>query len=319
EWASNRAQQFEKLCRVFTEQNQPETAQQIRKLAENLSIGLKVRGFDTDKEAYFIHPLGMIGCLAIHSECIPLREAKEIALKVSGAYEGKGGFANLSDNFDGMGMSWGIIQFNFGQNTLGPLLNKMKAKNITAFNECFSNKDDLTNLNKALSGTVQEQINWAINMQSKNNRSRWINIFNNLANIKEFQDIQIENSSIYTDTAINIINWMRVENETLMKHIELRTFVALVDLAVQQGNIKNVKDSIKARCLATPPKTQYEFVKIVVEERGATAKTRWRADCISRRLGILNREVTAYTHSGYNAKRENKNFNLIKDGYICEL
>jgi len=44
-----------------------------------------------------------------------------------------------------MGMSWGIIQFNFGQNTLGPLLNKMKARNITAFNECFSNKDDLIN------------------------------------------------------------------------------------------------------------------------------------------------------------------------------
>ncbi|WP_386695558.1 glycoside hydrolase family 19 protein [Lonepinella sp. MS14435] len=65
EWASNRVQQFEKLCRVFIDQNQAKTAQQIRKRVGDLSIQLKVRSFDTDKEAYFIHPLGLIGALII--------------------------------------------------------------------------------------------------------------------------------------------------------------------------------------------------------------------------------------------------------------
>ncbi len=63
EWASNRVQQFEKLCRVFIDPNQAKTAQQIRKRVSDLSIQLKVRSFDTDKEAYFIHPLGLIGWL----------------------------------------------------------------------------------------------------------------------------------------------------------------------------------------------------------------------------------------------------------------
>ncbi len=63
EWASNRVQQFEKLCRVFIDQNQAKTTQQIRKRVGDLSIQLKVRNFDTDKEAYFIHPLGLIGWL----------------------------------------------------------------------------------------------------------------------------------------------------------------------------------------------------------------------------------------------------------------
>ncbi|MDG2952948.1 hypothetical protein [Exercitatus varius] len=90
EWASNRAQQFEKLCRVFTEQNQPETAQQIRKLAEDLSIGLKVRSFDTDKEAYFIHPLGVIGCLSISIGEFDWFETPIVKLIVS--KESKGSF-----------------------------------------------------------------------------------------------------------------------------------------------------------------------------------------------------------------------------------
>ncbi len=70
EWASNRVQQFEALCNVFTEQNDNQTAQRIRKRVGDLSIQLKVRSFDTDKEAYFIHPLGLIGWLEKENICL---------------------------------------------------------------------------------------------------------------------------------------------------------------------------------------------------------------------------------------------------------
>lgn len=212
----------------------------------------------------------------------------------------------------------GIIQFNFGQDTLGPLLLKMKVKNQISFENCFSNDNDLRNLNKALKGTIQDQINWAIDMQTNHN-SRWKNIFNNLSEVKEFQSLQLKAVEKYDNSALEIIEWMRKEQPNIMKKIELITFVALHDLAVQQGSIDKAKIEIINKCNLNVPKNQNEFIRIVVEERGAKASSRWRADAISRRLGILNKKKTKIVHSGETVERTNKNFNLIKEGYICDL
>ena len=316
EWKKTRAADFKQVCDVYRNHGKEDRATRIEKRVEDLSIKLEVDGFNTDKQAYYLHPLGVIGWLS--GMCMPLKEAKETALIISGTYEGKGGFASLSGNFDNMGMSWGIVQFNFGQNTLGPLLIDMRNKNTTLFNGCFSNNEDLSSLNKALDKGTNEQMKWAIDMQNKYN-SRWKDIFNKLAEIREFQEIQIEHADKYIKTAINIIRWMRGINPSVMEKVEFKTFAAMVDLSIQQGGIDKVKDIIKAKSLSSPPNTQYEFAKLVVEERGSTASARWRADCISRRLGILNKKTTSYSHSGYVAKRDNSKFSLIKEVYICEL
>lgn len=67
--------------------------------------------------------------------------------------------------------------------------------------------------------------------------------------------------------------------------IELVTFVALVDLAVQQQTIDKAKTNIISKIQSETPTTQIEFLKIVVTERGAKADERYRADAISRRRG----------------------------------
>jgi hypothetical protein len=251
--------------------------------------------------------------------CIPLKQAKEIALKVSGGYEGQNpSYSSLAGNFDGAGMSWGIIQFNFGQDTLGPLLLKMRKANKEKFDSCFSENSDLNSLGSVLDDTIAKQINWAVDMQTLHN-SRWKQIFNNLASVDEFQKIQLESVEKYDNSAISIINWMRNQRPHLMEYIELSTFVALHDLSVQQGSIDNAKEIILEQLSNNEPKDQREFVELVVKERGATASSRWRADCISRRLGILNRKKTKVSHSGQTSERENTNFSLIIEGHICDL
>lgn len=249
--------------------------------------------------------------------CIPLKEAKEIAIKVTGAYEGKG-FSELSGNFDKMGMSWGVFQWNFGQGTLAPLLKTMQEVNLYEFNNCFSNKEDLDSLNKALNGSIEEQKEWAINMQQKYN-TRWKSIFNNLANVKEFQQVQIDYSEKIIGYAKKIISWMKKQKPELMKKVELVTFVALVDLAVQQNSINKAIPQITNQLRYKNPTSQKEFLEIVVYERGATANSKYRADAISRRMGIINKKETTITHSDKTATRTNTNFNLIKEGFICEL
>lgn len=45
--------------------------------------------------------------------------------KVTGKFEGNKGFANLSGNFDGQGISAGVLQWNLGQGSLQPILLEM--------------------------------------------------------------------------------------------------------------------------------------------------------------------------------------------------
>lgn len=48
-----------------------------------------------------------------------------LALNISGSFEGRSGWANLSNNFDGMGFSIGLLQQNLGMGSMQPLLNEL--------------------------------------------------------------------------------------------------------------------------------------------------------------------------------------------------
>ena len=89
----------------------------------------------------------------------------------------------------------------------------------------------------------------------------------------------------------------------------LRCFCSLYDLAIQQGSLDKARAEIEARVKAARPSTQFELVRIAVEERGRKASPEWRADCVSRRVGILN--GVPETVDGH--QRANLSFYLLRD------
>ena len=69
EWKKTRAADFSQTCGVYRANGKEETAKRIEKRIADLSIKLDVDGFNTDKQAYYLHPLGMIGWLAVSQCC----------------------------------------------------------------------------------------------------------------------------------------------------------------------------------------------------------------------------------------------------------
>ena len=65
EWKKTRAADFSQTCGVYRANGKEEIAKRIEKRIADLSIKLEVDGFNTDKQAYYLHPLGMIGWLAV--------------------------------------------------------------------------------------------------------------------------------------------------------------------------------------------------------------------------------------------------------------
>ena len=68
EWKKTRVADFSQTCGVYRANGKEEIAKRIEKRVEDLSIKLEVDGFNTDKQAYYLHPLGMIGWLSMSSK-----------------------------------------------------------------------------------------------------------------------------------------------------------------------------------------------------------------------------------------------------------
>ena len=74
EWKKTRAADFSQTCGVYRANGKEEIAKRIEKRVEDLSIKLEVDGFNTDKQAYYLHPLGLIGWLSAQKDCILTKE-----------------------------------------------------------------------------------------------------------------------------------------------------------------------------------------------------------------------------------------------------
>ena len=78
EWKKTRAADFSQACGVYRANGKEDTAKRIEKRITDLSIKLEVDGFNTDKQAYYLHPLGMIGWLSNSWEILSKEELKNI-------------------------------------------------------------------------------------------------------------------------------------------------------------------------------------------------------------------------------------------------
>lgn len=66
------------------------------------------------------------------------REPFALALNISGSFEGTDGWANLTNNFDGQGLSMGLLNQCLGQGSLQPLLIQMRDQYVDEMRAQFS-------------------------------------------------------------------------------------------------------------------------------------------------------------------------------------
>jgi hypothetical protein len=258
-------------------------------------------------------------------EFITLDQAQEMALKVTTYFEGgkSMNYQALADDFDGQGTSFGLIQWNFGSNTLGPLLKKMLDKDGTAFAGCFGEDADYDTLKKAINdGKKADQLKWARD-RIKNKRTAWESAFKKIGSNDDFNKIQREQAlGLYRPLAVAVIKNIRDITSTLFINVEVRSYCAIYDLCVQQEGIDNSIAEIKKRVTDEKPATQLELMKIVVTERAGKAKNQWVSDCLSRRMGILTGASYKSKEHDVTAERKNPQLSLLADSgskYVAGL
>jgi hypothetical protein len=245
---------------------------------------------------------------------VDLEQVLSAAFSVTAGFETSGDrFQQVTGNFDGAGLSFGPAQVNFGTGTLPPLFAAFREADEGALRAAFSDPTDYEEWLQVLERPVAEQISWADGISTGRGKSDvvepWKGYLQAVGRVPAFRTVMVEHILTKYGRAllreVDYLSGLRPQIE--VDH--LRCICSLYDLVVQQGSLDKAHEAIEARVASEGPADQFALVRIAVEERAKTANSRFVADCMSRRLGILE----GVPRTVEDTQRANVNFYLLRD------
>lgn len=255
-----------------------------------------VRGFQKKKRLEIDGVVGPITWKRLFEEEIIepsiLGESLEYrSLAITGSFEtGKGVpdcFAGLSGDFDGQGISFGVLQWNFGQDSLQPLLGEMIKRHPAVVKLIFQASHDV--LVKALKSEKQELMAFARSIQHPVKHyvfEPWRGMFKSLGRTPESQELQVKYADRLHRAAAKLCEEYGLWSE--------RGLALMFDIKVQNGSISNL---VKARILSeigALPKDlskedlEVEKMRIIANRRAEASNPRWIEDVRARKLCCAN-------------------------------
>jgi hypothetical protein len=203
-------------------------------------------------------------------------------------------FAGLSGDFDGQGMSFGVLQWNIGQGSLQPLLAQMNQNHPDILGQVFG--PNYSALVAMLAETVDEQLAWARSIQDPIRHvlfEPWQGQFKTLGRQQEFQDIEAQSAAGIFQQALALCNDFGVSSQ--------RAAALLFDIKVQTGGIKSwVKPQILSdfdeldQTGSGDVPVEVARLRVIATRSAASANPKWIADVQNRKLTIANGEGTVH-------------------------
>jgi len=255
-----------------------------------------VKAFQKEKGLTIDGLVGRITWNALFKEEIPepVIFAKPLdykCLALTGSFEtGKGlpeCFTGLSGDFDGQGMSLGVLQWNFGQDSLRPLLRDVINNHPETIKAIFQTSYDI--LVEALNSDKEELMIFVRSIQHPVKHylyEPWRGMFKSLGRTEELQNIQVRYANQYYQSAIKLRSDYGLWSE--------RAVALMFDIKVQNGSIPNlVRVQILSDFEGLPEDSSEEDLevrkmRIVANRRAEAANPRWVEDVRARKLCCAN-------------------------------
>jgi hypothetical protein len=214
---------------------------------------------------------------------IPIPGVRDRALQVTAAFEGHG-FTLAQGNYDGAGLTWGIIGFTIKSGEVSKLLLELERRAPAVVEQAFGTKKD--ELLDIMASSRAKQIAWAdaLSLGSKKVRlaEPWRSAFGTLGETDEAQALQLEVvSRDYFEPA------RRTATE-LGLNTELGVALAF-DIHVQNGGIgKAARETIASEQAKHPIVLgEEQVIRVIVANAVAdSAKPEYREDVRTRKLTL---------------------------------
>jgi hypothetical protein len=208
-------------------------------------------------------------------------------LALSGSFETSSSppecFCGIAGDFDGQGISFGALQWNFGQGSLQPLLKRMLAGHPDLCETVFH--EHIPVLDAVLKSSRHEQLAFCRSIQDLRFlvTEPWRGMFRTLGRTPEFQAMQLaEVAATYTRAAALAADY-GLKSE--------RGVALMFDILVQNGSISEL---VRAQIfhdfteISASDETEREVARmcIIAERRAAAAKQHFVADVRARKMTI---------------------------------
>ncbi len=210
-------------------------------------------------------------------------------LALTGSFEtGKGPpdcFCGISGDFDGQGISFGVLQWNFGQGTLQRLLGDMTTRHADIVSGIFGDHFDA--FSTALQSDPDELMSFARSVQhpvKKYVYEPWSGFAKSLGRTPEFQAIQTEHARGIFERGLALCRTYELWSE--------RGAALMFDIVTQNGSIARVtKARILGEIKALPAslsegERELRKMEIIANRRAEAANPRWVDDVRLRKLCI---------------------------------
>jgi len=215
-------------------------------------------------------------------------DLKQRCLQVTADFEGTG-FTKCVGNFDGAGLTWGIIGFTLKHGELGAMLTKIRATHPNTFSAAFGNLEN--KIVEVLSSSQTAQMNFAnsISIGPKKYQilPEWAAAFERLGSNEQVQAIQLERTEEYFNIAARDVERFDVENELGL--------ALCFDIAVQNGGIDQTEgERIRNKVTQTPPATPQALRKIIANVVAENGNPTYIEDVRKRKLTIATSQGTVH-------------------------
>jgi len=167
---------------------------------------------------------------------VPVPPLFERALQLTGAWEGTG-YSDANGNFDGQGITWGVVGFTWANGELQGILREIKSLFPAVFTGAFGPLE--STIVNVLSDSLPGQMTWArsISINGGNNiKPQWASAFKALGNDPNVQAIENAHAQHYWTAGANLAQQFGLASEAGL--------ALCFDIAVQNTITHNMIDEI---------------------------------------------------------------------------
>jgi hypothetical protein len=202
-------------------------------------------------------------------------------------------YAGLAGDFDGQGISFGVLQWNLGQGTLQPLLTEMLSSHPEVMQRLF--QENLDVLKKMLASPRADQLAWARSIQDPVRHrvsAPWNGLLKALGHTPEFQAIQVEHAAGMHTAASQLCRHFGVTSE--------RALALMFDIRVQNGSIGAATEALiradfaEIPASADPPVAEVARLQSIANRRAEASSRAFVEDVRVRKLTIANGSGTVH-------------------------
>lgn len=230
---------------------------------------------------------------AVATTAMAAKPLRERCVALTGSFETSSPvpqcFSGLTGNFDGQGISFGALQWNFGQGSLQPLLRKMISAHQSVIAGVFG--ADFAELQRMLAMTSKaDQVAWAAGIQTAkfSVNQPWRGYFTALGQTAEYQAIQGDAAAAVYQKGLGFCRQFGLKSE--------RAAALMFDIVTQNGSISaTVAAQINSDFAKLPADAADETPKLVIvaNRRAEASNPKWVENVRARKLVIANGGGTA--------------------------